>query len=60
LKEHSDLDKILFIKGIRDYYDDEDIHKEEFEQLYHKITRILEFAENIKRIISKHREIPLD
>jgi len=41
-----DLDKILFIKGIRMFYDDADIDKEEFEQLYHKITKSLEFTKN--------------
>jgi len=51
----SDLDKILSIKGIRDFYDDEDIHKEEFEKLYHKINKSLEFIENFKRVISQKR-----
>jgi len=38
----SDLDKILYIKGIRDFYD-VDIHQEEFDQLYHKIAKNLEW-----------------
>ena len=52
-----DLDKILTIKGMRVFYDDENIHEAEFDQLYHKIAKNLEFTENFKTAIPYLKEI---
>jgi len=56
IDKFSDLDLILSIKGIRDFYDDENIHSEQFEQLYHKITMNLEFTENFNKVIPYLKE----
>lgn len=50
------MDKILSIQRTRDYYDDGNLDNEEFDKLYQKITKDLEFIENFKRAVPYLKE----
>jgi len=52
------LDKILSIRGVRDYYDDGDIDKEEFNKLKSEIESSLKLERLVKkRIILLEKEL---
>ena len=58
----ADIDKILSIKGVRDYYDDGDLDKKEFDKLYQKLLNNQAIVDEIKKLAEEasiHRDITI-
>lgn len=49
----ADIDKILSIKGVRDYYDDGDLDKKEFDKLYQKLLNNQAIVEKLAKMFRK-------